>query len=253
MALTVLVVAANIARSHSQTSGLKIKIDYDHQPTLVDSKVVTDSILRLMPDLLQQQVRNVDLKAVSRAASTVPFLEHCDASMSVGGHIVVKASQRHPVARVFAAGREFYIDRHGRAMPQSSLGEINAIVASGNITDRIDTLLYDRLDIAVLAADSATANLGIVDIWKTACYLDANPNYGCLFDQIFLNAAGDVVLTPKLGDHIVVLGKSDNLDNKFARLQLFYIKVMPKSGWDAYSRLNLKFDNQVVCTRRGKQ
>ena len=250
--LGVIVIVANVARSHSQVSGLKIKIDYAGQPRLVGDKVVTDSIMRLNPGLLQQQVRNVDLESVSEAASRVPYLTDCDASVSVGGKIVVKANQRRPIARVFYGEREFYIDGEGRAMPPSATGDCYVTVAGGNFAERIDTLLYNRLDIKAMSTDSATKNYGIVSVWKMACYLDANPDYGCLFDQMYLAENGDMILVPKLGDHTVVVGRMENLDNKFARLQVFYTKVMPDCGWDAYSKLDLKFDDQVVCTKKTK-
>ncbi|MCR4659382.1 MAG: hypothetical protein K5650_03700 [Bacteroidales bacterium] len=250
VALAVLVIVANVARSRSQVAGLKIKINYDGQSHLVDERVVTDSLHRAIPHLMQQQVRVVDLAAVREAASRVPYLENCDASVSVGGNVVVKADQRRPIVRLFMGDRELYLDSRGRAMPPSKIGDCACIVANGNFIENIDTLLFNRLDLAQLAADSITSTYGIVQVWQLSVYLDKHPEYGCLFDQIFLDTNGDLILVPKIGDHTVVVGKNDNLDNKFARLQTFYTSVMPKCGWDTYSLLNLKFDNQVVCTKR---
>ena len=37
-----------------------------------------------------------------------------------------------------------------------------------------------------------------------------------------------------------------NLNN----LNIFYKKVMPVQGWEKYSKVSLKFNNQIVCTKK---
>ena len=38
--------------------------------------------------------------------------------------------------------------------------------------------------------------------------------------------------------------------NKFEKLKVFYRYGLGKVGWDRYSMINLKYHNQVVCTKR---
>jgi len=38
----------------------------------------------------------------------------------------------------------------------------------------------------------------------------------------------------------------ERLDN----LYQFYKVAMPLKGWQSYSRINLKFNNQIVCVRK---
>ncbi|MCD7935525.1 MAG: cell division protein FtsQ, partial [Tannerellaceae bacterium] len=33
-------------------------------------------------------------------------------------------------------------------------------------------------------------------------------------------------------------------------LQVFYEQAIPKVGWDKYSLINLKFKDQIVCTKK---
>ena len=43
------------------------------------------------------------------------------------------------------------------------------------------------------------------------------------------------------------------LDEKFAKLQLFYQQVMVKAGWTKYSEVNLQYYGQIVAKRKGTE
>jgi cell division protein FtsQ len=53
-----------------------------------------------------------------------------------------------------------------------------------------------------------------------------------------------------VGDHLVYLGKLENFEDKLARLKEFYKKGLNRVGWNKYSRINLEFNNQIICTKR---
>jgi len=85
---------------------------------------------------------------------------------------------------------------------------------------------------------------------QLATFLDNQEKYGCLIDQVFIERDRDVMMVPKLGNHVVELGHVENLDEKFSNLLTFYRKGMPRAGWNTYSRISLKYHNQVVCTKK---
>lgn len=235
VALLVLVVVANISRSRSTVRGIEVNIRYGRQPQLVNSQVVKDSILAVMPALLQQQVGQVDRQTVADAASHVPYLSNVSASTSVSGKVVVRATQRRPIARLYYGPKEYYFDSEGVLMPSSPQGSCNVLVAGGDFTE---SLRADSLNSQVLA---------LMDL---ARFLDQESKYGDLIDQIYIERDGDIMVVPKLGNHVVELGAPEDLDAKFGNLLAFYRKGMPRAGWDTYSRLSLKFKGQVVCTKR---
>ena len=55
---------------------------------------------------------------------------------------------------------------------------------------------------------------------------------------------------PRVGDHIVYLGKLDQFEDKLDRLKVFYKKALNEVGWNKYSRISLEFNNQIICTKR---
>lgn len=233
--LAVLVIVANMTRSRSQVRGIEVAIRYGSTPHLVSSQTVVDTVIRRLPNLMQLSVKAVDCGRVAEAASHVPFLTQASASVSVGGKVVVRARQRRPIARLYYGSREFYIDRDGVLFPTSSLDYCNVLVAGG---DFIEPLRLDSLNAQVTA------------IWKLASFLDEEDDYRDLIDQIFIERDGDMMMVPKVGDHVIELGTVDDLDNKFSNLLTFYRKGIPRAGWNTYSKISLKFRGQVVCTKK---
>lgn len=233
--LAVLVVVLNVSRSNSQVRGLEADIRYGSTPVLVSGQTVVDSVVAALPTLMQQQVKAVDCEAVAEAARRVPFLTNVSAAVSVSGRVVVRADQRRPIARLFHGDRERYLDREGAVFPVSRVGNCNVLVAGGDFT-------------APLRPDSLDAQL--TALWQVASYLDSESRYSKLIDQIFVERDGDIMMVPKVGDHVVELGDANDLDGKFANLVAFYRKGMPRAGWDTYSKISLKFKGQVVCTKK---
>ena len=232
VALAVLVVVANVTRSRATVRGIEVNIRYGRVPELVNGQTVRDSILTAIPALMQQQVGRVDRQEVAEAAARVPYLKDVQASMSVSGKVVVRARQRRPIARLYYNAKELYFDAEGSLMPAT--GSCNVLVAGGDFTEP-------------LRPDSLNAQM--TDLLQLASFLDREEKYGCLIDQIFIESDRDVMMVPKLGNHVVELGHVENLNEKFSNLLTFYRKGMPLAGWDTYSRISLKYHNQVVCTK----
>jgi cell division protein FtsQ len=52
-----------------------------------------------------------------------------------------------------------------------------------------------------------------------------------------------------VGNHKIILGDCSDLEQKFKKLFAFYKDGLNKIGWNTYKTINLKYKNQVVCTR----
>ena len=60
----------------------------------------------------------------------------------------------------------------------------------------------------------------------------------------------EVELVPRVGNHRIMLGTLEGFEEKLAHLKLFYEQAIPKMGWEKYSMINLKYKNQIVCTKK---
>ena len=73
-----------------------------------------------------------------------------------------------------------------------------------------------------------------------------------------------VELVPRVGNHIIHLGKlpessqrqqrkqlvTEFTNKKMDRLEKFYRYGLSQAGWNKYSYINLEFDNQIICKKR---
>lgn len=237
IAMAVLVIVANISRSNRQVQGVEVSIRYGHASVLVAEQTVVDSIMAAIPTLYAMRVKDVDRSVVAEAASSVPYLKDVTASLSVSGKVVVRATQRRPIARLFYGNKELYFDSDGSIMPVGTIGDCDVLVASGDFVEplRADSLNSQMQSLLVLAR-----------------FLDGERKYRSLIDQIYIQRDGDVMMVPKLGDHVIELGVVEGLDSKFSNLVTFYEKGMPRAGWNTYTKISLKFKDQVVCTKEKK-
>ena len=230
--IVALIIGANVWRSHSMVRDVRVDIDYQGSDTLIPPERVKELVITAIPQIYTTRLKQVDLSAVEKAAAASPYLADCQAGTSIGGAVVLFARQRRPIVRVFTGGTEYYLSACRHRLPVSSCGNSNVIVAGGNIPAK---------------------GKGLDDVWALADYLDSNPDYGVLFDQIYRDAKGDLFLTPKIGSHTVQVGSPVNLDEKFRNLLVFYTKGLPQAGWDTYSQVSVKYRGQVVATKRNKQ
>ena len=72
-------------------------------------------------------------------------------------------------------------------------------------------------------------------------------------DEWFEGWEGDFELIPLVGKQLIILGDANDIKEKFDNLQIFYKQGLSHEGWDKYDTINLKYRNQVVCTKIKEQ
>ena len=71
--------------------------------------------------------------------------------------------------------------------------------------------------------------------------------------QVNIEPNGTFQMVPTLGDHLVLLGSVDQLEDKLNRLFTFYKKVWLGAGVNAYQFIDCRFDHQVIALKKGLQ
>lgn len=158
------------------------------------------------------------------------IIESAEVVQTISGKVKIVISQKMPILRVFTSGGSFYVDKTGRTMP-SALGQaIYVPVASGNIEK----------------------SFAVSDLYKFALFLQNDDFWNDQIEQIYVRSVNDIEIIPRVGSHRILLGSLDDYEKKLENLRLFYEQVVPKMGWEKYSVINLKYRNQIVCTKSKK-
>src|SRR5690606_38519624 len=91
--------------------------------------------------------------------------------------------------------------------------------------------------------DSLNEQKQMMQLFSLANFINQNPFWNAQINQVFINQNGDFELIPRVGNHRIILGNTQNMDKKFNKLKLFYQKGLNNTGWNEYSIINLKFKN----------
>jgi cell division protein FtsQ len=81
-------------------------------------------------------------------------------------------------------------------------------------------------------------------------YIENDEFWSAQIEQVHIEKSGEVLLTPLVGNHIIDFGKLDDYQRKLQKMKAFYEQVLANNNWNKYSRITLKYNNQVIAKRR---
>ncbi|MFM7017074.1 MAG: cell division protein FtsQ/DivIB [Bacteroidota bacterium] len=203
--------------------------------------------------LVGKSLANINKKLLEKIVMSSPFVERVEVYSTLDGNLHIDAWQRDPIVRVYNMQNEqFFIDKSGAFMPVSEKYTPSVVVANGYIYNT-----YAEMKIAPPPTfknsnniDSLTIPRMINQVYRVASFIAADTFWSANTQQIYVNELQEIELVPRVGDHRILLGDTTDLQDKFNRLFLFYKKGLSNTGWNKYSLINLKFKNQVVCTKK---
>ncbi|WP_395803439.1 cell division protein FtsQ/DivIB [Daejeonella sp.] len=188
--------------------------------------------------LIGRDLRDINIHKLENSLKINPFIEFAKVYVDMDGVIHAEVRQRQPILRLInRANVQFYIDENGLKMPLSENFTANVLVANGLIDEdfsgKVDTLSTKLAK----------------DLFRMAQFIKADTIWDSQIEQLYVDVKGDIEMVPRVGNHKIILGDADSLQSKFKNLLVFYKKAIPKVGWDTYNTINLKFANQVVCSK----
>jgi len=122
-------------------------------------------------------------------------------------------------------------------------------LANGYIFNRETELKIQDPDVKNINDSLSPASI-MRDVYNVSLFVAQDDFWNAQIEQIYVNSNGDLELIPRVGRHSIILGNGKDLKEKFDRLFLFYTDGLNKAGWDKYKTINLKFKDQVVCTKK---
>lgn len=208
----------------------------DLQVVVVDSldkHFVSESDLvyilrRAKLDPIKKPMNEINTDKIEKELLKNEMIARVEVYKTPSGMIKLEVEQKIPILRVIGSRGNYYVDNLGTTMPVSRRYVAHVPVASGYVEKA----------------------LAVTDLYKFALFLQENDFWNDQIEQIYVHPDSEVELIPRVGDHRIVLGTFDRFEEKLDDLQLFYEKAIPKVGWEKYSIISLKYNDQIVCTKR---
>lgn len=226
---------------------LSIEVDHSNGMYFIQREDVEEVLQRSGNNPLGKKLRNIDVGVIEKLLFDIPEVENSNVYRTIDGKIGINIIQRTPIVRVFNRfGGSFYIDNHGMQMPVSDKYFPRVPVVNGYIQEP----MYDK-SVFEIASDSILRNESLLDeIYSIAKIIHDDPFWNAQIQEVYFNRSKEIELVPMIGDHRIIVGDTSHLQQKLNKLIVFYDMGIENGGWNKYDTINLKFKNQIVCTKK---
>ncbi len=211
---------------HKEVAGILIEFE-NGENLYMNRKMVDKLLIQNSKTVLKQPKSVIDLQSLENAILRHPMVQDAQVSLTIDGLIKAKVKQRKPIARVVVDEKSYYIDALGKTMPLSELHSARVPILTGeSINENLKDIHF--LLQKIMNNDFLNKNVIGIHRYQTKEY----------------------ELITRVGDQIIEIGNTRELDLKIKNLEAFYKKALQDSLLVNYKRINVKYYKQVVCTKK---
>lgn len=171
-------------------------------------------------------IGNLDISTLEKDILDLPMVDSVNVFLKLNGELNLDIVQKIPIFRLKNGKREFYIDEKGEVFPLSSSYSHPCMLVMGKLEEE-DYQKVVQL-VQKINVDEFSRNF-FVGIKKTG---------------------KDYILLTNDGNYDVELGDLENIDFKIKGFKTFVEKYLIYQDTQKYSKISLKYDNQIVTTLR---
>ena len=205
----------------------KITVNFvgDNAP-FVSQQTVNKLLIENNTDAKSIGKDKLDLNKLEKALNSQEMIEKSEVFVSVDGVLKAVVKQKTPIARVFDGEDSFYIDYEGNTMPLSTNFTARVPLVSGEINKKNTVELAELFRIIHDDAFLKENIIG-VQIMPSGGLRMLNRNYNYQID----------------------FGRTIRMKAKFNNYKAFFQKAVLDSSLYKYKIIDLRFAQQVVCTK----
>lgn len=216
-------------------TGLEIYVEGISYVYFVDDKEVEVLLKNAFPALVKSgPMEGISLNEVEKKVEAHPFVRNAEVFMDLKGKVIVKISQHVPMARIVRPlAADGYISTEGKILPTSSKYTSRVLVMEGR---KAADLLQQK--------DLSKSH---PDLLELIHFIHRDKFWSAQISALELERNGDINMYQQVGKQTIEFGKPVEIEEKFKKINTYYKKILPKKGWNTYSRVNVKFKDQIIC------
>lgn len=230
---------------------MNVTVETSDENNFIDETDVKDFFNERKDSILNTQLKHINVNDLEKALSSHPAVENADVAIDINGDVTINVTQRKPLVRILNMdGESYYIDDKSKLMPLSDKYTARVLVASGFIIEPYAQRY--QLSVNEIAKNEMFNKVSVLDdIYAVATYIAEDSVLTSLIHQINVTNDKELELYPSIGNQKIIFGEAKDIEEKFNKLKLFYTEGLNKTdGWNKYSTINIKYKNQVVCTKK---
>ena len=201
----------------------------------VEDKEVTEMLKAAFPELKAGlMLEEVQLKAIEDRLSGHPFIKSVQASIGQKGILYLTIQQHQPIARIarpYAA--DAYITIEGKVIPTSPSYTSRVLILQGKHAEQ----LMEKGDVMEQ----------MPELMELINFIVEDEFWAAQIPELEINSKTDIRMMQQVGKQVIEFGDAKDIEEKFKKIEVFYKEILPRKGWNAYSRVSVKFKDQIVC------
>lgn len=172
------------------------------------------------------KIGDLSISKLEQEISSLPMIDSANVFLELNGGLNLHISQKVPIFRLKKEGKEFYINEQGEEFPLSKVYSHQCMLVMGKVNEEEYPKVIDL--VKSINSDEFSRNffVGVEKLGK---------NYFLLTND---------------GNYRVELGELENIDFKIKGFKTFVEKYLIYQSPQKYSKISLKYDNQIVTTLR---
>ncbi|MBA6153450.1 cell division protein FtsQ/DivIB [Gelidibacter maritimus] len=216
---------SSIRNSARKVSGPNIKFLGDEN-LFITHDAVSKLLIQNQQSVSNKPKETIALNDLESALNANVMIKRAQVFINVDGTLTAEIEQKKPIARV-STNASYYVDDEGSYMPLST-----------NYSSRVP-----------LVTGFVNKN-ELYNVYVVAKKVQSDEFLKNHVTEIHQKENGNIDLKFRLNDFRIQLGSLDQLDKKINNLKAFYQKAMKDGTLNNYSAVNLKFDKQVIGTKK---
>lgn len=235
-------------------SGMKININDSSSLGFISKGDIMQKVNGFNLKKNATPLKDIPLAAIETLFKNNPYMNSVEVYSDITGSLNIDVEQFIPKIRIIDSdGISYFVDdkykvvqqRHYVNMPIPIVTQSSDIIPvkylaqaqRGDTLTNKQKLAYRRIDLLY----DFTERLEEDDVLKS------------LISQVNINSSGDIELIPRIGCHLITFCGIDSLVNckKYLnKMTKFYNSQTNNGVWTQYSKVNFKFDGQIVCKKK---
>ena len=183
--------------------------------------------------ILGTPLQALKTRGIESIVRTNNFVREGVAYKSWKGDLKIDILPRRPIARIiYPYQQSRYIDEDGTLFPLSNQYTARVLLVEAKQCSVEKSLTEHAYGTALLALLN---------------HMDRDPFWRAQITYLHVDEKGKIVMHTQISKQRVEFGAPEAIAKKLAKLTLFYQEIIPYKGWNTYKRVNVEFDNQIVC------
>ena len=189
-------------------------------------------------EIVGRPADSVDLFAIEQKLSECGEIQESQAWCREDGTVVIEVRHRSAAIRLLCRNNAFYSDPTGYLFPLRNPADVPVVTGAIPLQPGSRFQGYPS---------SQAHQKWLQEILALGRYIEEHDFWHRQIAQIDVETNGDLVLYMNSGNEKFILGRAEDLPEKFDKIGRYYRSIAPLRGNKPYGTVNLKFKNQIVC------